>query len=61
MAKGVTLLWACYLVAGPGFIEMEYFLNKATSITTDFGVEIHTLELPGILKAFLWHGTRGLL
>ena len=27
-----------------------------TSITTDFGVEVHTLELPNILQAFLsWH------
>ena len=52
LAKGVTLLWACYLIAGPFFPHMEYFLSKVTSITTDFGVEIKTLEMPGILKAF---------
>ena len=57
ISKGVTLLWACFLVAGPFFPEMDYVLSKVVSITTDFGVEIHTLELPNILKAFLaWHG-----
>ena len=52
MAKGVTLLFACWLVAGPFFEDMSYFLSKVTSITTDHGVEIHTLEFPNILKAF---------
>jgi len=53
MAKGVTLLWACWTIAGPLFEDMNYFMSRVTSLTTDHGVEIHTLELPNILKAFL--------
>ena len=62
LAKGVTLLWASWLLAGPGFDDMMYFLSKVTSITTDFGAEIRTLELPMILQAFLaWNSGTDLL
>ena len=60
--KGVTLLWAIFLVAGPCFDDMQYCITKVRGIVTDFGTEIHTLELPNILQAFvLWHGGRNLL
>jgi len=51
--KSVTLLWACWLVAGPFFEHMSYFYSKCRCITTDGGAEIKTLDLPDVLKAFL--------
>ena len=32
---------------------MQYFVSKVTSFTTDFGVEIHLVELPDCLEAFM--------
>jgi hypothetical protein len=62
VAKGVTLLWACYLVAGPFFDDMAYFNSKVTGICSDFGTEVHTLEMPDILRAFLqWNAGMPLL
>ena len=57
MSKGVTLLWACYLMAGPSFEAMSYFVSKVICICTDGGVELGTLMLPNILQAFAaWCG-----
>jgi len=60
--KTVTLLWVIFLVAGPTFEDMSYCLDHVWGITTDFGTEIRTLELPYILVAFLaWIDGRPLL
>lgn len=53
LAKGVTLFWACWLMAGLKFADMAYFVGTVASITTDVGQEIHTIEFPNILRAFL--------
>ena len=52
VAKCLCLVWACFLIAGPEFIDMAYWFSKVASITSDNGVEIHILEVPWILDAF---------
>ena len=55
VAKGVALLWAIFLVAGPTPQALRTFCDHVTSFTTDFGVEMHLLEMPDIIDAFiLW-------
>lgn len=55
--KGVALLWALWLVAGPEERDLVYVCSKVRSLTTDFGVEMHLLEIPDITKAFIaWLG-----
>ena len=62
VAKGVCLLWALFLVAGPFFCDLRWLVSKVAGITTDFGVEMKTIELPFILSAFIaWHEGRDLL
>jgi hypothetical protein len=57
VAKTMALVWAIFLVAGPTLKVMRYFFDHITSLTTDFGVEMHLLELPDVLVAFLkWVG-----
>ena len=54
--------WSCWLVAGPWFVDMAWFLGKVASITTDGGVEHLTVEMPNVLKAFcLWTTGRPML
>ena len=61
IAKAMCLVWALYLVAGPFYDVIRYAIDKVISITTDHGVEIHTLELPDVLLAFLeWNMGRAL-
>jgi len=61
VSKGVCLLWALWLVAGPFFCDLNWMLSKIGCICTDFGIEIKTIELPFILTAFLaWLGGREL-
>lgn len=37
LMKGVTLLWALFLVAGPRLEDVAYILDKVTGTTTDMG------------------------
>ena len=53
ISKSISFLWSSWLIAGPSAKTMRYFLSKVKCITTDFGVEIHMLELPDVLEAFL--------
>ena len=53
VSKGVVLLYALWLVSGPFFCDLNYTLGKVVCITTDFGLEVRTLELPDILRAFV--------
>ena len=60
--KGVSLLFALFLVAGPFFCDLAWLLAKVVCLTTDFGIEIKTVAMPWILQALLsWMGGRGLL
>lgn len=59
--KGVALLWAFWLVAGPTVEDLTWVFGKVTSFTTDFGVEMHLLDMPDITEAFVaWAGGRPL-
>ena len=53
IAKTMALVWAVFLVAGPSEAGMAYFFEKVGSITTDGGTEIHIIESPNLLRAFL--------
>ena len=57
LSKGVALLWALFLVAGPTEADVRLACDHVRSLTTDFGVEMHILEVPDILPAFFkWIG-----
>ena len=61
MSKGVALLWAIWLVAGPSTDELRWFCTNVRSFTTDFGVEMHLLDLPDISEAMVaWASGRPL-
>jgi len=51
--KTVALLFALWLVAGPFFCDLAYFVAQVRSIVTDNGVEHYTIEMPDIVRAFL--------
>ena len=51
--KGMCFLFGVWMVFGPLLKHMEYFCSKVLSWTTDFGVEMLSVLLPGVLVAFL--------
>ena len=53
MSKSVALLHALWLVAGPTEDDLRWACSKVMSFTTDFGVEMHLLEAPDIIEAYL--------
>ena len=53
ISKTMALLFALWLVAGPWFCDLAWLLDKVHGITTDFGGEIRTIEVPDVLRAFL--------
>ena len=53
VAKGIALLWAIFLVAGPSAQALRAFCWHVSSFTTDFGVEMHLLEMPDVIDAFV--------
>lgn len=57
ISKAVALVWAIWLVAGPTLEDLRFFCDHVRSLTTDFGVEMHLIELPDISAAFVaWAG-----
>ena len=53
IAKTIAFVWAVWLCFGPDWAAMSYFFSRVRSITTDNGVEMHTIEMPDILMAFM--------
>ena len=53
VSKAVALLWAIFLIAGPTPQALRTFCGLVSSLTTDFGVEMHLLEMPDIIDAFI--------
>jgi hypothetical protein len=54
-AKLMALVWAIFLVVGPGLEEMSYFWTHVRSLTTDYGVELSLQMVCDIIPAFiLW-------
>ena len=51
--KTLAFVWAAWLVCGPLLAGLEYFFSHVISMTTDFGVESHTLSVPWVLPAFM--------
>lgn len=61
MGKGAALLWAIWLIAGPTADDVQWFCYNVRSFTTDFGVEMHLLDLPDFIEAMVaWAGGRPL-
>ena len=53
--KGIALIWAIWLVAGPSEDDVRWFCSMVRSLTTDFGNEMHLLEVPDVVSALvLW-------
>ena len=52
ISKSVCLLHAFWLVAGPDPDTIRYCLHKVISITTDFGTEVHTIEMVDMVAAY---------
>ena len=53
VSKTIALVWAVWLLVGPHIEELAYLFNKVVGVTTDFGVEVFTLMVPNILRAFV--------
>ena len=52
VSKGIALVWGIWCLVGPDPLDVQYFVDKVISITTDSGVEMTTLTLPSLLPAF---------
>jgi hypothetical protein len=52
-AKMRAFLWSFFLVCGPTFVVMDFWVNKIRSLTTDMGTEIRSLDSRNIMAAFL--------
>ena len=57
MSKSVALVHALWLVCGPSAEDLRWVCSKVLSMTTDFGVEMHLLEAPDMIDAYLAHMT----
>ena len=53
VTKCVALLWGIFLLCGPAYDDIAYVCKKVFCITTDFGLEILTVEMVNILPAFM--------
>jgi len=53
IAKVMTFMWSVFLVFGPSLMHLRYFVDHVMSWTTDFGVEVHGIECPDCLEAFM--------
>ena len=53
MNKSVALLHALWLVGGPEAEDVRWLCFNIRSMTTDFGVEMHLLEAPDLVDAFI--------
>ena len=53
LSKGVALLHALWLVAGLSEADLAYCCGCVRSLTTDFGVEMHLLEMPDVAAAYV--------
>ena len=45
VSKSIAVLHALWCICGPRHAVLQYVLRKVMSVTTDFGTEIHTLEM----------------
>ena len=55
MNKGIAMVHALWLVGGPSADDLRWICGKVRSFTTDFGVEMHLLEAPDMVDAFMAH------
>ena len=53
ISKTIALVWAVWLVVGPDIDDMRYWFDKVVGVTTDFGIEVLTVTVPNILRAFV--------
>lgn len=53
VCKSMALVWAIWLCVGMDIQDFRYFCDKVVAITTDGGLELHTVELADCAKAFL--------
>ena len=53
LSKGVALVHALWLISGSSEADLAYCCSNVRSLTTDFGVEMHLLEVPDISTAYI--------
>ena len=53
VSKAMALVWAAWLVAGPSEEGLQYVFSKVATVITDHGTEIHMLEVPNTIRAFI--------
>jgi len=59
--KTMAFLWAVWLCFGPLPVHLAYFCSKVTCFTTDFGIEMLSVEMVDVREAFLaWIAGRSL-
>ena len=46
-------MWCIWLIAGPSADDVLWFISLTTSFTTDFGNEMHLLEMPDVVDALM--------
>ena len=55
--KTMAFVWAVWLLFGPDEYHLHAFVDRVVCWTTDFGVEVHSIETPDCITAFLaWIG-----
>lgn len=55
--KVIAFVWAAWLLFGPDLFHFEFFINSCVCWCTDGGVEVHGIEVPDCMHAFLkWLG-----
>jgi len=55
VSKSICLLHAFWLLAGPDVETVQYMCDKVVACTTDFGTEMHLLEMRDVTRAYcLW-------
>jgi hypothetical protein len=59
VGKTIAFVWSAWLSFGPKPEHLRKFFFHIVAICTDFGCEMHTLEMPDVIDAFFF-GSRGL-
>ena len=55
VSKTMAIVHAIWMIAGPDHATIAYVCSKVMSVTTDFGTEIHTLEMVDVTRAYcMW-------
>ena len=53
VSKSMALVWSIWVMTGPLIQDVAYVCNKVACITTHSGIEVLTLMVPDVLRAFI--------